>query len=164
MPNFGPAGHGPRLQPGMTIAVEPMVCQGGWQVRVLEDKWTTVTADGSLAAHYENTILITEGRPGDSHRAGRTGRMRVERAQIVRSRQGRDQGCLFCVLDASDGVLLLADGKKRRVAAPKRKNAKHVEYVGAMDHPAIELVREGQPVRDRQLRQLLASFRDEMEV
>ena len=79
--------------------------------------------------------------------------MRVERAQIVRSRQGRDQGCLFCVLDASD-----------RVAAPKRKNAKHVEYVGAMDHPAIELVREGQPVRDRQLRQLLASFRDEMEV
>lgn len=90
--------------------------------------------------------------------------MRVERAQIVRSRQGRDQGCLFCVLDASDVVLLLADGKKRRVAAPKRKNAKHVEYVGAMDHPAIELVREGQPVRDRQLRQLLASFRDEMEV
>ena len=90
--------------------------------------------------------------------------MRVERAQIVRPRQGRDQGCLFCVLDASDGVLLLADGKKRRVAAPKRKNAKHVEYVGAMDHPAIELVREGQPVRDRQLRQLLASFRDEMEV
>ena len=61
-------------------------------------------------------------------------------------------------------LLLLADGKKRRVAAPKRKNAKHVEYVGAMDHPAIELVREGQPVRDRQLRQLLASFRDEMEV
>ena len=40
-----------------------MVCQGGWQVRVLEDKWTTVTADGSLAAHYENTILITEGDP-----------------------------------------------------------------------------------------------------
>ena len=63
VPNFGPAGHGPRLQPGMTIAVEPMVCQGGWQVRVLEDKWTTVTADGSLAAHYENTILITEGDP-----------------------------------------------------------------------------------------------------
>ena len=63
VPNFGPAGHGPRLQPGMTIAVEPMVCQGGWQVRVLEDKWTTVTADGSPAAHYENTILITEGDP-----------------------------------------------------------------------------------------------------
>ena len=63
VPNFGPAGHGPRLQPGMTIAVEPMVCQGGWRVRVLEDKWTTVTTDGSLAAHYENTILITDGDP-----------------------------------------------------------------------------------------------------
>lgn len=61
--NFGPAGHGPRLQPGMTLAVEPMVCAGGWQVKVLSDKWTTVTLDGSLAAHYENTILITDGEP-----------------------------------------------------------------------------------------------------
>ena len=61
--NFGPAGHGPRLQPGMTLAVEPMVCAGGWQVKVLSDKWTTVTQDGSLAAHYENTILITDGEP-----------------------------------------------------------------------------------------------------
>ena len=58
--NFGPAGHGPRLQPGMTLAVEPMVCAGGWQVKNLEGNWTTVTQDGSLAAHYENTILITE--------------------------------------------------------------------------------------------------------
>lgn len=63
VPNFGPAGHGARLQPGMTIAVEPMVCAGGCAVRVLKDGWTTVTADGSLAAHYENTILITDGDP-----------------------------------------------------------------------------------------------------
>jgi methionyl aminopeptidase len=63
VPNFGPAGHGARLQPGMTIAVEPMVCQGDWHVRVLKDGWTTVTVDGSLAAHYENTILITDGKP-----------------------------------------------------------------------------------------------------
>ena len=61
--NFGPAGHGPRLQPGMTIAVEPMVCAGGWQVENREGSWTTVTKDGSLAAHYENTILITEDGP-----------------------------------------------------------------------------------------------------
>ena len=61
--NFGPAGHGPRLQPGMTIAVEPMVCAGDWHVRVLEDKWTTVSQDGSLTAHYENTILVTDGDP-----------------------------------------------------------------------------------------------------
>ena len=61
--NFGPAGHGPRLQPGMTIAVEPMVCAGDWHVRVLPDKWTTVSQDGSLTAHYENTILITEDGP-----------------------------------------------------------------------------------------------------
>jgi methionyl aminopeptidase len=61
--NFGPAGHGPRLLPGMTIAVEPMVCAGDWHVKVLSDKWTTVSLDGSLTAHYENTILITEDGP-----------------------------------------------------------------------------------------------------
>ncbi|MCF0136825.1 MAG: type I methionyl aminopeptidase [Oscillospiraceae bacterium] len=53
----------PRLVPGMTIAVEPMVNIGGWEVKVLEDGWTTVTADGSLSAHYENTIAITDGEP-----------------------------------------------------------------------------------------------------
>lgn len=59
VPNFGPAGHGPRFRPGMTIAVEPMVCAGDWHVKVLKDGWTTVSQDGSLTAHYENTILIT---------------------------------------------------------------------------------------------------------
>lgn len=63
VPNYGAAGHGPRLQPGMTIAVEPMVCQGDWHVRVLADEWTTVSADGSLTAHFENTLLITDGEP-----------------------------------------------------------------------------------------------------
>lgn len=63
VPNYGAAGHGARLQPGMVIAVEPMICAGDWRVRVLGDNWTTVSADGSLAAHYENTILITDGEP-----------------------------------------------------------------------------------------------------
>ncbi len=63
IPNFGEPGHGSRLRPGMTLAVEPMVCAGDWHVQVLDDDWTTVTADGSLAAHYENTILITDGDP-----------------------------------------------------------------------------------------------------
>lgn len=60
VPNFGPAGHGARLQPGMTLAVEPMVNAGGPAIRVLKDGWTVKTADGSLSAHYENSILITE--------------------------------------------------------------------------------------------------------
>lgn len=59
--NFGKAGHGPRLSAGMTLAVEPMVNVGGYAVKVLEDKWTVKTADGSLSAHYENSILITDG-------------------------------------------------------------------------------------------------------
>jgi len=63
VPNFGKAGRGPRLVPGMTIAVEPMVIQGKPNILELEDGWTIVTEDGSLAAHYENTILITENEP-----------------------------------------------------------------------------------------------------
>ena len=63
VPNFGKPGRGPRLLKGMTIAVEPMVNVGDYAVRVLRDGWTTVTADGSLSAHYENTVLITDGEP-----------------------------------------------------------------------------------------------------
>ena len=63
VPNFGSPGRGPRLLPGMTLAVEPMVNQGTYEVKVLKDGWTTVTADGKLSAHYENTVLITDGEP-----------------------------------------------------------------------------------------------------
>ena len=63
VPNFGKAGRGPRLEPGMTIAVEPMVIQGKPNILELEDGWTIVTEDGTLSAHYENTILITENEP-----------------------------------------------------------------------------------------------------
>ena len=63
IPNFGKAGRGIRLEPGMTIAVEPMVIAGEPEIWELEDGWTIVSADGSLTAHYENTILITEKEP-----------------------------------------------------------------------------------------------------
>lgn len=63
VPNYGKPGRGPRLIRGMTIAVEPMVNVGTYDVRVLKDGWTTVTADGKLSAHYENTVLITDGEP-----------------------------------------------------------------------------------------------------
>lgn len=63
IPNFGKAGRGIRLEPGMTLAIEPMVIAGKPNILELEDGWTIVTEDGSLAAHYENTILITEKQP-----------------------------------------------------------------------------------------------------
>ncbi|MBQ6431950.1 MAG: type I methionyl aminopeptidase [Oscillospiraceae bacterium] len=63
VPNYGQPGRGPRLVRGMTIAIEPMVNAGTYEVRVLKDGWTTVTADGKLSAHYENTVLITDGEP-----------------------------------------------------------------------------------------------------
>jgi methionyl aminopeptidase len=63
IPNYGHAGTGPLLRPGMTIAVEPMFTVGDPATMVLEDGWTVVTLDGGLAAHYEHTVLITSGEP-----------------------------------------------------------------------------------------------------
>ena len=63
IPNYGEPGRGPRLLPGMVFAIEPMVTVGSPEVRILDDEWTAVTADGSLAAHFEHTILITEHGP-----------------------------------------------------------------------------------------------------
>lgn len=63
IPNFTRLKKGPKLKAGMTIAVEPMINIGSYEVRWLDDDWTVVTADGERSAHYENTILITEGEP-----------------------------------------------------------------------------------------------------
>lgn len=63
VPNYGKPGQGPRLQPGMVLAIEPMVNMGGSAVRVLDDRWTAVTADGSLSAHFEHTIAIQPSGP-----------------------------------------------------------------------------------------------------
>ncbi|MFN3395485.1 MAG: type I methionyl aminopeptidase [Thermodesulfovibrionales bacterium] len=60
VPNYGNPGHGPRLREGMTLAIEPMVNEGTYEVRILDDGWTAVTADGSLSAHYEHTVAITK--------------------------------------------------------------------------------------------------------
>ena len=63
VPNFGDPGRGPQLRPGMVLAIEPMVTMGSWEVRILDDGWTAVTKDGSLAAHFEHTVAVTEGEP-----------------------------------------------------------------------------------------------------
>ncbi len=63
IPNFGPAGRGPRLRPGMALAIEPMIAAGGWEVDVLEDGWTAVTKDRSISAHYEHTVALTDNGP-----------------------------------------------------------------------------------------------------
>ena len=63
VPNYGPPGRGPLLRPGMCIAIEPMLNVGDWRTRILDDQWTVVTADGSLSAHFEHTIAITEKGP-----------------------------------------------------------------------------------------------------
>jgi methionyl aminopeptidase len=60
IPNFGPPGRGPVLQPGMTLAIEPMTSLGSWRVKILKDGWTAVTQDGSYAAHFEHSVALTE--------------------------------------------------------------------------------------------------------
>ncbi len=63
VPNYGTKGRGPKLKKGMVIAIEPMVTAGSPDVRVLSDGWTAVTADGSLSAHYEHSVAVTDGKP-----------------------------------------------------------------------------------------------------
>ncbi|MBI2941712.1 MAG: type I methionyl aminopeptidase [Chloroflexi bacterium] len=63
IPNYGPPGKGPVLRPGMVLAIEPMVNLGTWQTKVCPDKWTVVTADGSLSAHFEHTVAVSSGGP-----------------------------------------------------------------------------------------------------
>jgi len=63
VPNFGHSGRGIKLQPGMVLAIEPMINEGGYKTRVLEDGWTAVTADNSLSAHFEHTVAITADGP-----------------------------------------------------------------------------------------------------
>ena len=63
VPNFDDGKKSPKLQPGMTIAIEPMVNAGGPAVKILNDGWTVVTKDGQLSAHFEHTVLVTESEP-----------------------------------------------------------------------------------------------------
>ena len=63
IPNYGKQGRGPRLAKGMVFAIEPMICEGTYDVETLSNDWTVVTLDGKLSAHYENTVVITDGEP-----------------------------------------------------------------------------------------------------
>jgi methionyl aminopeptidase len=63
VPNYGKAGRGMVLRPGMTLAVEPMLLVGTYRTRVLKDQWTVISADGSLTAHHEHTIAVTKDGP-----------------------------------------------------------------------------------------------------
>jgi methionyl aminopeptidase len=63
VPNYGEPGHGKEIRPGLVVAIEPMVNVGDWRTRVLDDGWTVVTLDGTLSAHFEHTIAVTDDGP-----------------------------------------------------------------------------------------------------
>ena len=83
----------------------------------------------------------------------------IQPYEIVLSLAGHDQGKLFCVIGAEEDFVLLADGKGRKLDAPKQKRRKHVRGVGPSAHPAIARLQRGEPITDRALRQALAAFR-----
>lgn len=87
--------------------------------------------------------------------------MDLRRGDVVRSLAGHDKGTLFCVVDTDGDFLLLADGKERKLHAPKRKRRKHAQRAGTSDHPALLRLRAGEPVGDNEVRRALAAFRDE---
>jgi methionyl aminopeptidase len=70
VPNFGFPGRGPKIRQGLVLAIEPMIAAGDWDVDILDDGWTAVTKDRSLAAHYEETVALTEGGARILSRAG----------------------------------------------------------------------------------------------
>ena len=86
--------------------------------------------------------------------------MDVTIAQVVMSTAGHDRGRLFCVVDAQGDFLLLADGKRRRLCAPKKKRRSHVQPLGTSDHPVFARLRAGCAVGDGELRKALAVFRE----
>lgn len=86
--------------------------------------------------------------------------MAFTKGEIVLSLKGHDAGGLFCVLDTQDGFAIVADGKGRKLATPKRKREKHLKGVGTSAHPAILGLQRGESVSDRALRCALAAFRD----
>ena len=101
--NYGPGGKGPRLSEGMVLAIEPMVTVGSPAVKVLSDGWTAVTRDGSLSAHFEHTVVVTEsGRDLDAARRRARAFLRVQRATASRrSEAGRRVGARPCGPDES---------------------------------------------------------------
>ena len=86
IPNFGDPGRGPQLRAGMVLVIEPMVTMGSWEVRILDDGWTAVTQDGSLAAHFEHTVAVTENGP--EVLTSRTGQS-AQTAPTAHATQGR---------------------------------------------------------------------------
>lgn len=88
--------------------------------------------------------------------------MDFERGQVVLSRAGHDKGRPFFIVETEDGFLLLADGKERKVAAPKRKRIKHVSEPRQFHHPVAEQLRSGKLVMDSEIRRALAVLRDEL--
>jgi len=87
--------------------------------------------------------------------------MEFERAQIVRALAGHDKGEYFCVLDTEEPYLFLADGKRRRMEAPKRKKAKHAAYAGTCGEPLAGAIRQGGNYSNSDIRRALAAFRAE---
>ncbi|KAI4453204.1 methionine aminopeptidase [Holotrichia oblita] len=162
IPNYwvNGSGRGPRLQRGMTLAVEPMVNVGTYDVEVLSDGWTVVTKDGKLSAHYENTILITDGEPEifDTKLIDEVMLMDFSIGQVIYSKAGRDKRRPFIILRIDKEYLYLCDGRLRLVNKPKKKKMMHVQPTKVISIEIVERLKSGAELKDSDVRTALKDF------
>ena len=125
IPNFKKFRRGMKLKSGMTLAVEPMINIGTPDVLWLDDEWTVITADMSLSAHYENTIL----RDCSSYMGITTGKGKTMNIEFAKSMSGHDRNQYYLIIKKDDEFVYLVNGTTKPLTKPKKKNRKHIQII-----------------------------------
>ena len=162
VPNYRCGKRGPRLIKGMTLAIEPMVNCGTYKVKQLKDGWTVVTKDGSLSAHYENTVLITDGEPELLTLVNQGVKELYQKGQIVFSISGRDKGRAFIIYDYNDEYVFIVDGDVRKLDKPKKKKIIHIQMSKHIDKDIRNKIETGAYLLDSDIKKALAKYNDKL--
>jgi methionyl aminopeptidase len=177
LPNYGRSGRGPRLEPGLVLAMEPMINMGTRHVKMQDDGWTIVTADGLASAHYENTFVVTDQGPVvltvplirnttmKTPFLPQTDKTGIETGAIVRSEAGHDRLGIFIVLWVQGDYAYLADGRSRLYEKPKKKRIRHMRKLATLPEKQVldQISRLGDAgQRNAALRKLLRQYIDQV--
>lgn len=157
IPNFRQFRRGIKLRPGMTLAIEPMINIGTADVAWLDDEWTVVTQDMSLSAHYENTIIITDGKPEiltltDSEIASHiwepqschnaNGKGKNMELEFAKSLSGHDRNQYYLVVKKEEQNVYLVNGTTKSLDSPKKKNRRHIQIIRKLPDEVREALEE----------------------
>ena len=135
IPNYRKFRRGIKLRAGMTLAVEPMINLGTERVVWMDDDWTVVTQDMDLSAHYENTILIREGKPEILS-------LTDSEIEFARSKSGHDKNQIYLIKEKDEKFVYLVNGTTRTLDMPKKKNAKHIQIIKNLPIEVTEILEE----------------------